>query len=163
MLANLVLLFTVVPLVELALLVWIGGQTAWWVPIVFVLVTGMAGAALVRWQGWRIVSRIQTDLRAGRMPADAMVDGLLIVVAGVLLVTPGVLTDLAAVVLLVPLTRRLVKRQVAAWLQRQIRIQTASFRASHGIMPDDDEFVATPDGDKIIDAEVVETTIEEAK
>jgi UPF0716 protein FxsA len=154
MLRYLLLLFTVVPLVELALLVWIGGQTAWWFPILLVLVTGVAGAAMVRWQGWRIVERIQADLRSGRMPADAMVDGLLILVAGAMLVTPGVLTDLVGVVLLVPTSRRLVKRRVAAWLRQHIRVATmgaGAFRAE------------APSGDQIIDADVIETTVDDAR
>ena len=100
MLFYLFLLFTVVPLVELSILIWIGGQTEWWVPIVMVIVTGIAGAALARWQGWQVLQRIREDARAGRMPADALIDGFLILLAGILLVTPGVLTDLVGVALL---------------------------------------------------------------
>ena len=78
MLLYLFVLFTIVPLVELSLLIWIGGQTAWWVPIVGVVLTGIAGAALARWQGWRALQRIQDDMRAGRIPAGAVIDGVLI-------------------------------------------------------------------------------------
>ena len=68
------LLFTVVPLLSLPLLVWVGGQTAWWVPILLILVDAALGAALIRWQGVRVVRRIQEDLAAGRMPGDALID-----------------------------------------------------------------------------------------
>ena len=88
------LLFTVVPLLELALLVWVGGQTAWWVPILLVLVDAALGAALIRWQGVRVVRRIQEDLAAGRMPGDALIDGALFLVAAALLIAPGILTDI---------------------------------------------------------------------
>src|SRR3972149_4678710 len=118
MLFYLFLLFTLVPLVELALLIWIGGQTSIGFTIALVLTTGIVGAALARWQGWRTRARIQDELHAGRMPADALVDGLLILVAGLLLVTPGVLTDAVGFSLLIPPLRTLVKRSVSAWLRR---------------------------------------------
>ena len=113
-LQYLFLLFTVVPLVELALLIWIGGQTVWWLPIAMVVLTGIAGAVLARWQGLRALQRIQDDLQAGRMPADAVVDGVLILVAGILLVTPGVITDIVGVALLIPPLRSLMKRGAMA-------------------------------------------------
>src|SRR5688572_585603 len=123
MLIYLFLLFTVVPIIELAILVWIGGQTQWWVPILLVIATGVLGAALARWQGWQVLQRIRTDAAAGRMPADAMIDGFLILIAGILLVTPGVLSDLMGVALLIPPARAVVKRAVAAWIQRNIEVR----------------------------------------
>src|SRR5258708_6140165 len=114
------LLFTVVPLVELALLVWVGGQTAWWVPILLVLVDAALGAALIRWQGVRVVRRIQEDLAAGRMPGDALIDGALFLIAAALLIAPGILTDVVGFALLIPPLRALVKRGVSAWLRRHV-------------------------------------------
>src|SRR3990172_2867224 len=102
MLFYLFLLFTVVPLAELALLVWLGGQTEWWVPILLVVADGIAGALLWRWQGWKVITRIQDEMSAGKMPADALVDGLLVFLAGALLITPGMLTDAAGFALLIP-------------------------------------------------------------
>ncbi len=153
MLGNLLLLFTVVPLVELMLLVWIGTKTSLLFTICLVLTTGIVGASLARWQGWRTVRRIQDELAAGRMPADAMVDGLLILVAGAFLVTPGVITDLAGIVLLVPPLRALVKRRVAASLRRHIRVESVHVG---GFRPD------SPGHDRIIDAEVIQSTVEDA-
>ena len=154
MLFYLLMLFTLVPLAELALLIWIGSHTSVLFTIGLVLVTGVVGASLARWQGWRTVQRIQNELRAGRMPADAMVDGLLIVVAGAVLITPGVLTDAAGFALLVPPLRQIIKRQVAASLKRHIRVET------QGVGPFRTE---QPGGDRIIDAEVIETRVEDAK
>jgi UPF0716 protein FxsA len=159
MLGLLFLLFTVVPLVELALLIWIGGQTTWWLPIAMVLFTGIAGAALARWQGLRALRRIQDDLHAGRMPADAVVDGMLILVAGILLVTPGVLTDVAGVGLLIPPLRSLMKRAAMAWLRRHIKISAQRFTTSHGAHEpprNDDPW----DHDQIIEAKVLKTHVE---
>jgi UPF0716 protein FxsA len=158
MLFYLFLLFTLVPLVELTILVWIGGQTAWWVPILLVIGTGVAGAALARWQGWQVLQRIRDDARAGRVPADAIIDGVLILIAGILLVTPGVLTDLVGVALLIPPLRSLVRRGVAAWIKRNVEVRVG---------PTATNFWSPSDGrverrDEIIDAKVIHTHVEDA-
>ena len=64
------------------LLVWLGGQTVWWVPILLVFADGITGALFGRSQGLQGLARIQDDLAAGKMPADALVDGLLIIPGG---------------------------------------------------------------------------------
>ena len=161
MLLYLFLLFTIVPLVELALLIRIGHLTEWWVPIAFVILTGIAGAALARWQGLRALSRIREELRAGRMPADAIMDGVLILVGAILLVTPGVLTDVVALALLLPPVRRLVKRGARAWLRRHVEVKTAEFASA--VQAARSQAGAAPNGDQIIDAKVINTHVEEVK
>jgi UPF0716 protein FxsA len=156
MLFNLFLLFTIVPLVELALLIWLGGHTAWWVPILLVLATGMAGATLWRSQGLRVIQRIQDDMAAGRMPAGALVDGLLIFLAGAFLITPGVITDAIGLGLLIPPIRVVVKRLATVWFVRHVQVQTATtFRSTQSSQ------AGPPGGDKIIDARVVGTRVED--
>jgi UPF0716 protein FxsA len=157
MLFYLFVLFTVIPLVELMLLVWIGTHTHWWVPILLVVSTALVGAALARWQGWRALQRIQDEMRAGRVPTDALIDGVMILVAGILLVTPGVLTDMTGIVLLVPPLRRLVKRGVKAWFVHHVRVQTAGFADFSG-----DGQRNTTQGDRIVDAQVIDTRVEDA-
>ncbi len=115
MFLRLFLLMTVVPVVELWILLWIKDQTSWAATVLLVLLTGMLGATLARWQGWKTVERIQRELANGQMPAAAMVDGLLILVAGVVLITPGLLTDAFGFALLVPAFRRAVR----AYLRRR--------------------------------------------
>ncbi|MCI0363581.1 MAG: FxsA family protein [Phycisphaerales bacterium] len=160
MLFYLFLLFTLVPLVELAILIWIGGQTAWWVPILMVIGTGIAGAALARWQGWQVLERIREDARAGLMPADALIDGFLILAAGILLVTPGVLSDLVGVALLIPPLRALVKRGITWWIKRSVEVRITRAGA---------DFRQKSDGgpasrrDEIIDAKVFGTRVEDAE
>jgi UPF0716 protein FxsA len=103
---RLFLLFTLVPALELFLLLQIG---AWLGPLTafaLVLGTGVAGAWLARRQGVAVVLRLVRDAQQGVPPAEALVEGALVVVGGLLLVTPGVLTDLAGVVLLLPAVRR---------------------------------------------------------
>jgi UPF0716 protein FxsA len=141
-------LFTVVPLVELALLIWLGGQTAWWVPVLLVVADGVAGALLWRWQGLRVIVRIQEDMAAGRMPADALVDGLLIFLAGAFLVTPGMITDAVGFALLIPPIRAVVKRLAVAWLMRHVEVREAAFYASGSPTS------SPATGDQIIDARV---------
>lgn len=110
---RLLLLFSVVPLVEFALLVWIASRTSFAFTLALVLCTGVAGAALARSQGWRAWRRVQQDLAAGRVPTTALFDSVAILLAGTLLITPGVLTDALGLALLVPWFRRWVARRLA--------------------------------------------------
>ena len=160
MLLYLFLLFTLLPLAELAVLVWIGGQTEWWVPILMVIATGVAGAALARWQGWRVIQRIQEQLRAGQMPTDAIIDGVLIFIAGLLLVTPGVLTDLVGVVLLIPPLRSLVKRGVAVWIRRNFEVRVNAAAAN---MWNESGRTRPAQRDQVIDARVIGTRVEDVE
>jgi UPF0716 protein FxsA len=161
MLVYLFLLFTVLPIVELAILIRFGQATVWWAPVLFVIATGIAGAALSRWQGLRVYQRIREDARQGRMPADALLDGFLILLAGILLITPGVLTDVVGIAFLIPPIRTLVKRGVKAWIQRNIEVRVAGMNADFwqnaGAAPR-----ANSADDRIIDARVVGTRVEDA-
>jgi UPF0716 protein FxsA len=112
---KLVLLFTVLPLVELYLLIEIGGVIGGLNTLVLVLVTGVTGAYLARLEGYRTLIRAQENLQAGLVPAEEMIDALLIFVAGVMLITPGVLTDAAGLLILFPPSRRAFK----IWLRRR--------------------------------------------
>ena len=124
MLVRLILLFTVVPLVELALLLWLASLTDWWFTLCLVVLTGIVGAWLARWQGFRAWRRIQDELAAGRLPTDSLLDGLMILVAAAVLVTPGVLTDLFGFALLVPPFRAMVKRYLAGRFKARLSIHT---------------------------------------
>jgi UPF0716 protein FxsA len=151
------LLFTVVPLVELWLLVLLGQWTHAWVPILLILVDAALGAALIRWQGIRVVRRIQDDLAAGRMPGDALIDGALFLVAAALLIAPGMLTDCVGFALLIPPLRNLVKRGVKAWLRHHVEVRAARFTAAYQGAANDQN----RGQDEIIDAHVVSTRVED--
>jgi len=118
----LLILFMAVPIVELALLIRIGRAISVGPTIALVLLTGMVGAALARHQGVRTLGRIQAELAGGRMPTGPMVDGLLILVAGLLLITPGILTDAVGFALLIPPVRRLFRRRLADYFARRVTI-----------------------------------------
>ncbi|MDZ4343871.1 MAG: FxsA family protein [Candidatus Binatia bacterium] len=122
MLGRLVLLFTIVPLVELFILIKIGGQIGGFNTILLVIMTAVLGALLARLQGLRTLQQIQLSLSQGQIPAEELIDGVLILAGGILLLTPGVLTDLFALVLLFPYTRTHFKR----WLRRRFDRMVAS-------------------------------------
>jgi UPF0716 protein FxsA len=119
MFLRLFLLFTIVPLVELVLLIKIGGVIGVAPTIAIVIGTGVLGAWLARWQGLAVLRRIGDEMAAGRLPTDALIDGLLVLVAAAMLLTPGFLTDSAGFLLLVPGTRTKVRRLVAAAMARK--------------------------------------------
>ena len=120
MFLRLLLLFTIVPLIELYLLIKIGGVIGVVPTIAIVVGTGVLGAWLARWQGLAVLRRISDEMAAGRLPTDALIDGLLILVAAAVLLTPGLLTDSLGFVLLVPASRALVRKVVAAAIARRV-------------------------------------------
>ena len=121
MLGKLLLLFTIVPLVELYLLLLIGDLLGFWPTVAIVLVTGMLGAWLAKQEGLRVLRKWQASLAEGRMPEEGVLGGVLVLVGGVLLVTPGVLTDVTGLLLLLPPTRKLVANAVRARFEKKVR------------------------------------------
>jgi UPF0716 protein FxsA len=145
LLLRLFLLFTVLPLVELTLLILLGNYTSVWTALGFVIGTAIVGAVLLRWQGLAAWRRVQEDLRAGRMPTDSLIDGLLIVLASVLLVSPGVLTDIIGITLLVPWFRRWYRRLATWYFQKRFTLRFSS-----------GDQAAPPQQTEIIDSYVIE-------
>lgn len=117
----LLLLFILVPAVELALLIDIGGRIGALNTLALIVGTGILGASIARHQGLQVIARVRSDLQAGRMPGGAILDGVIILVAGALLVTPGVLTDLAGFLCLVPAVRSLIRQGLVRRFERAIR------------------------------------------
>ena len=146
MLLRLFLLFTLLPIADLALLIWIGSKTSLLFAIGLAIGTGIVGAWLARQQGWRALRRVQQDMAAGRVPTESLLDGLLILVAGVLLVAPGVITDVLGIVLLIPVSRRLVRRLIfRQWMRRVTAFSGAAGRGQPSF-----------DRDGVIDVRVIE-------
>jgi UPF0716 protein FxsA len=120
-LLRLFLLFTLVPLLELVVLVEVGRLLGWVPTLAILLVAGALGAWLARLQGLRVVRAVQAELAAGRMPAEQLLDGALVLVAAALLLTPGLVTDLCGLLLLAPPLRGLARRALAARIRRRLR------------------------------------------
>jgi len=126
MLLRLLLLFTLVPLIELALLLWLADKTSWQFSLGLVVATGVIGTALARHEGLRCLKRIQQKLAAGELPGDPLIDGVMILLAGALLLTPGMLTDLLGFALLLPVFRRIIKRRLKVRFEARIRVVASS-------------------------------------
>ena len=124
MLLKLFLAFTIIPIIEIYLLIEIGSMFGALTAVTLVILTGFLGAFLARMQGLQTLYRIQESLHEGRMPSGELLDALLIVIAGVVLLTPGFLTDSAGFLLLIPTTRN----TIISWLQRQIELRYMSNR-----------------------------------
>jgi UPF0716 protein FxsA len=118
---KLLLLFTVVPFLELYLLLLVGRIFGFLPTVVLVLLTGFIGAVLARSEGLRVVRRWQAALAQGRVPEEGVLEGLLVLVGGVLLITPGVLTDIVGLLLLLPSTRVVLADILRRRIERQIR------------------------------------------
>ncbi len=121
MLLRLLLLFTIVPLVELYLLIRLGTYIGAVDTVAIVIGTGVVGGLLARSQGLAVVHRIRTELNQGRVPAESLFDGLLILISGAMLITPGLLTDGLGLFFLIPWTRQAFK----SWLKRKVQEKVA--------------------------------------
>lgn len=129
MFGKLFLLFTALPLIDLYLLLQIGDAIGGLVTLALVLVTGALGAMLARAEGVRVLRAFQDAMTRGVMPRDGVLSGALLLLGGALLITPGVLTDLLGLLLLVPFTRRRIATLLAARMQRAI--ERGSIRVVH--------------------------------
>jgi len=120
MLLRLLLIFLAVLVLEVYLLIKVGTLIGALPTVALLLAISLFGARLVRSQGFRIVTRLREELAAGRLPAAQLLDGALLLVGGVLLMTPGFLTDFLGIFFLVPATRRVIKLWLGLWLQARL-------------------------------------------
>lgn len=120
----LLLLFVFVPLIELYLLIRIGAAIGLLVTIGIVIFTGILGATLARREGLKTIRAIQDSLHAGRMPTDSVIDGLLILIAGGVLLTPGFLTDALGFSLLIPSLRASFREAIKGSFKNSITVRT---------------------------------------
>ena len=109
MFGLLALAFLVVPIVEIYLIIQVGSAIGGWETVGLLIVISVVGAWLVRFQGLAILARVQRSLAEGKLPTDPLIDGLLVLVAGALMLTPGFLTDGVGLLLLLPPSRLVVR------------------------------------------------------
>lgn len=129
----LLLLFTVVPAIEIAIFVAVGSRIGVFETVAVVLLVGVTGAALARSQGARVLVEVQQALSRGRMPTRELVEGAMIVAAGALLLTPGFFTDVLALVLLLPGTRHVAAALLLRWFaNRATGAAAGGFSAAGG-------------------------------
>ena len=120
MFIRLLILFTIIPILELYVLLEIGALIGTLPTVALIFLTGIAGAYLARLQGFSLINKIQDEMNQGRVPRGELIDGAMILVGGVLLLTPGFCTDLLGFSLLVPLTRNLYKGWLSRWLGKMV-------------------------------------------
>ena len=125
MLARLFLLFTLIPSVELWLLFQVKEQLGLFETIWLVLFTGVLGASMAKNQGIKVLQDLQTSQKSGQQISATLLEGVLILVGGVLLVTPGILTDLFGFSLIIPFTRKLWVPLLRSWASQNIQAQVS--------------------------------------
>jgi UPF0716 protein FxsA len=138
-------LFLAVPLTEIAVFVLVGSKIGVLPTIGLVILTAAAGSILLRWQGFKALARIQSELAAHRVPGREMVQGVMVLLAGFLLLTPGFVTDTLGLLLFIPAVRDRVWR----FLSARVNVQTfgtgfsqrAPARSEPGVVDlDEDEY-----------------------
>ncbi len=131
MLLKLFLAFTLVPFIEIYLLIEVGRVIGSLNTIALVILTGFAGAYLARLQGIQTMFRVRSSLQQGIMPTEDLIDALLILTAGIILLTPGFLTDVAGLLVLFPPTRIHIKRFLKQKFKKWIENQDVHFTTYH--------------------------------
>ena len=114
------LLFTLVPLIEIWVLIELGGVIGTAPTILLIASTGFFGVFLAKYQGIAVLYKMQTDMQAGVMPAEPLFDGACILVGGAFLLTPGLITDVLGFSLLLPFTRVLYKKAAQKYFSRRM-------------------------------------------
>ncbi|HET7408583.1 MAG TPA: FxsA family protein [Paracoccaceae bacterium] len=127
----LLLLLLVIPLIEIMLFIQVGGAIGVWPTIGIVILTAVAGAYILRRQGLASLRKVQSRLAAGENPGRLMADGAMVMIAGVLLLAPGFLTDTIGLILLIPPVRGVLFR----WMARRIAVVTVQAQRSRRVWP----------------------------
>jgi UPF0716 protein FxsA len=125
-LLKLVLLFVIVPFVELTLLFAMAGRVGALWTLGLIVATGIVGGTLARWQGMQTAWRLREQMSQGQFPTKALADAGMILVAGALLLTPGILTDVFGFSLLIPACRSFYGKRLHAWFKKNVRVTTTT-------------------------------------
>lgn len=139
MFGYLVLLFTLLPALELYVLIQIGSVIGASSTILIIITTGIIGAYLARLQGFLTIQKIQQSLQKGQIPSNELMDGLIILVGGIVLLTPGFITDFLGFVLLIPLTRNLIKLLVGKRFENALN-KGNSIHINKNAKPNNDKY-----------------------
>lgn len=127
MLLKLILLFTLLPLIDFAILIKIGSYIGFKYTLAIVIITGFTGAYLTKKEGRNIIAKIKFDISQGRMPADELIEGLCVILGGAFLLAPGLITDVLGFFLVLPFTRLSFIGLIKSKLKRMIKEKTLRF------------------------------------
>lgn len=117
---KLFILFTLVPVIELALLIKIGSIIGLFNTIAIVIMTALIGAYMVKLEGIGVMYRIQQNMQEGIFPAEELINGMMILIAGALLLTPGFFTDVIGFLMVFPVSRNYIKKIAKSYMKRKM-------------------------------------------
>jgi UPF0716 protein FxsA len=132
------LLFIIIPIIEIALLIQVSDVIGGFATIALVVITAILGAKMVRQQGVSALQNVQLQMAQGQMPAKELFTGICVIIAGVLLLTPGIMTDVFGLLLLTPS----IRNKLAAGLASQ-----ATVRMSAGVQQNSSSFNQATNGE----------------
>ena len=115
-----ILIFILVPVAELGVLLFSGQTIGVWPTLILLIVTGLLGSYLAKKQGINTIRKVQEQIQFGRVPGNEILDGLCVLFGGILLLSPGFLTDILGLVLLLPFTRTLIKPFILKLIRKWI-------------------------------------------
>lgn len=153
MFARLLLLFIIVPILELALFMLLGSKMGLPTTLIIIVATAFLGAALTKSQGAKALHNFQNALAMGKMPHKEIVDGLLILIAGAVLLTPGFLTDAVGFLLLLPPARAAIRGVLTDKLAKKAHVAVGGNPLDPDFQPEggDQASQAKPVSGKVID------------
>jgi UPF0716 protein FxsA len=120
MIFKLFLLFSVVPVMELSIIIYLGSFIGTMNTVIIVLSTAIVGAYMVRLEGLGVFLRIQKELAKGTFPADELINGAMILVAGALLLTPGFITDIFGFLMVIPGSRKVIRKLLNSYIRKHM-------------------------------------------
>ncbi|PLT32305.1 FxsA family protein [Bacillus sp. V5-8f] len=114
------LLLIALPTVEISVLLLSGRTIGFWPTLALMIATGVIGTYLAKQQGLETLRKAQEQMRYGQVPGNALLDGICVLVGGTLLLTPGFVTDIFGLFLLLPPTRNIIKPMLLKWIRNRI-------------------------------------------
>ncbi|WP_303982276.1 FxsA family protein [Dongia mobilis] len=133
------------PFLEIAGFVVIGGRIGLGLTLLWLLAVGMLGMALIRHGGLNALTKLQTALNEQREPGHSLIDGAVMVTAGLLLIVPGFVSDFLALILILPVTRNLLLRHAATHFETRIYRSGGAPRGSHTVIEGEFEIIEPED------------------
>ncbi len=137
---RLLLLFTIIPFIELIVLIEVGKRIGTLTTLGIIILTGILGASLARAQGVLIISKIRDELSMGKIPTDSLIDGLLILIGAAFLLTPGFITDISGFLLLFPASRAVLREPLRHYFRNKISTSSQFYSSTNHF--DDDDFIS---------------------
>ncbi|MDQ0061198.1 FxsA family protein [Paenibacillus harenae] len=113
--------FVVIPIVELWGILQIGDLIGGWTTFLVLILMGLVGSYLARAEGRKVWAEAQRQMQAGQIPGQTMLDGICVLVGGLLLLMPGFFSDIVGITLLFPLTRPFYRMYMLGWIEKRMR------------------------------------------